>query len=170
MTRHSFAGLLFVIAISIGGCAIADARGGIAAGIENNAVIALADAGQATPPAGRSTRGGIVRARTADRPRNPALWHELAKLRLQQGQYQQAEGLAARSNGWAGDNKTLRAENWRIIGQARLKRGDYPGAICLRQGGGTSELSITVHSVFFNPASRKFSRMTFRAASIFVLL
>ncbi len=61
-------------------------------------------------------------------PRNPVLWQELAKLRLQQGQYQQAEGLAARSNGWAGDNKSLRAENWRIIGQARLKRGDYPGA------------------------------------------
>jgi cytochrome c-type biogenesis protein CcmH/NrfG len=61
-------------------------------------------------------------------PRNPALWQDLAKLRLEQGQYQQAEGLAARSNAWVGDDKTLRAENWRIIGQARLKRGDYAGA------------------------------------------
>ncbi|MHB8623443.1 MAG: tetratricopeptide repeat protein [Sulfuricaulis sp.] len=61
-------------------------------------------------------------------PHNPALWQELAKLQLQQGQYQQAEGLAARSNGWVGNDKALRAENWRIIGEARLKRGDYPGA------------------------------------------
>ncbi len=59
---------------------------------------------------------------------NPALWHELAKLRLQQGEYQQVESLAAKSNGWTGNNKSLYAENWRLIGQARLKRGDYAGA------------------------------------------
>ncbi len=61
-------------------------------------------------------------------PHNALLWQELARLRLQQGQYQQAEGLAARSNGWAGNSKTVRAENWRIIGEARLKRGDHQGA------------------------------------------
>ena len=92
---------------------------------DNNAVIALADTGRADAASGKldAAAASFERALRIE-PRNPALWHELAKLRLQQGQYQQAEGLAARSNGWAGDNKTLRAENWRIIGQARLKRGD----------------------------------------------
>jgi cytochrome c-type biogenesis protein CcmH/NrfG len=61
-------------------------------------------------------------------PRNPALWQELAHVRLEQGKYQQAENLAAKSNALAGDNKHLSAENWRIIGQARSQQGDYQGA------------------------------------------
>jgi tetratricopeptide (TPR) repeat protein len=128
--RHSFAGLLFVIAASITGCAGLPARETESLPVsDNNAVIALADAGRADAASGKlDTAAASFERALRIEPRNPALWHELAKLRLQQGQYQQAEGLAARSNGWAGDNKTLRAENWRIIGQARLKRGDYPGA------------------------------------------
>jgi hypothetical protein len=56
------------------------------------------------------------------------LWQELARVRLGQGQYRQAENLAAKSNALAGDAKGLRAENWRIIGQARSRRGDLQGA------------------------------------------
>ena len=95
----------------------------------NSAVISLVNTAHADIARGKSDAAvaSLERALRIE-PSNPALWQELAKLRLQQGQYQQAEGLAARSNGWAGNNKTLRAENWRIIGQARLKRGDYPGA------------------------------------------
>jgi Tfp pilus assembly protein PilF len=52
-------------------------------------------------------------------PRNPRLWHELAKVRLQQGEYAQAESMAARSNAWAGNDSSLRAENQRLIEQAR---------------------------------------------------
>lgn len=130
MMRHSFAGLSLVIAISIAGCAGLPTREPESLPVsDNNAVIALADAGRADAANGKldAAAASFERALRIE-PRNPALWHELAKLRLQQGQYQQAEGLAAKSNGWAGDNKTLRADNWRIIGQARLKRGDYPGA------------------------------------------
>ena len=61
-------------------------------------------------------------------PRNPRLWHELARVRLKQGQYAQAENVAARSNSWAGDDKALRAENWRLIAQSREARGDAEGA------------------------------------------
>ena len=61
-------------------------------------------------------------------PRNPRLWQELARVRLKQGQYVQAEGIAVRSNSWAGDDKPLRAENWRLIAQAREARGDAEGA------------------------------------------
>jgi predicted Zn-dependent protease len=61
-------------------------------------------------------------------PRNPRLWRELALVRLKQGEYVQAESVAARSNSWAGNDSTLRAENWRLIAQAREARGDADGA------------------------------------------
>jgi Tfp pilus assembly protein PilF len=61
-------------------------------------------------------------------PRNPRLWQELARVRLKQGDYAQAESTAARSNSWAGGDHALRAENWRLIAQAREARGDADGA------------------------------------------
>jgi predicted Zn-dependent protease len=61
-------------------------------------------------------------------PRNPRLWQELARVRLMQGEFVQAESIAARSNSWAGNDERLRAENWRLIAQAREARGDTEGA------------------------------------------
>jgi predicted Zn-dependent protease len=61
-------------------------------------------------------------------PRNPRLWQELARVRLQQGDHAQAESVAARSNSWAGSDNILRAENWRLMAQAREARGDSDGA------------------------------------------
>jgi ATP/maltotriose-dependent transcriptional regulator MalT len=49
-------------------------------------------------------------------------------MRLMQGDYAQAESVAARSNSWAGGDGRLRAENWRLIAQARAARGDAAGA------------------------------------------
>jgi len=96
---------------------------------ENGAVLALVDSAQADMDTGQTDNAAAKLERALRiEPQNPVLWQKLAKLRLEQGQYQQAEGLAARANGWSGNDKQLRAENWRIIGQARLKRGDYAGA------------------------------------------
>jgi predicted Zn-dependent protease len=61
-------------------------------------------------------------------PRNPRLWQELARVRLKQGEFAQAESVAARSNSWAGSDNTLRAENWRLIAESREARGDSRGA------------------------------------------
>jgi len=61
-------------------------------------------------------------------PRNPHLWQELARVRMKQGDYAQVESVAARSNSWAGGDNRLRAENWRLIAQAREARGDAAGA------------------------------------------
>ena len=61
-------------------------------------------------------------------PHDARLWQQLARIRLQQGQYAQAESLAARSNTWAGGDSALRAENWNLIAQARDARGDDAGA------------------------------------------
>ncbi|MEJ2141599.1 MAG: tetratricopeptide repeat protein [Gammaproteobacteria bacterium] len=61
-------------------------------------------------------------------PRNPVLWHYMAKLRLNEGRLKQAAGLAAKSNSLDRDNKILQADNWRIIAHARHKQGDIDGA------------------------------------------
>ena len=52
-------------------------------------------------------------------PRNPRLWNELARIRLQQRDWAQAESTAARSNSFAGSDSGLRASNAQIIDQAR---------------------------------------------------
>jgi len=96
---------------------------------DNSAVLALMDSARKDIAQGKPDAAGATLERALRiEPRNPVLWQELARLRLQQGQYQQVEGFAARSNGWAGNDKVLRAENWRLIGEARLKRGDHAGA------------------------------------------
>lgn len=61
-------------------------------------------------------------------PRNAVLWHYMAKLRLHQGRLKQAAGLAAKSNTLDSSNKTLQADNWRIIAHARHQAGDIEGA------------------------------------------
>lgn len=123
-------GLVFAMFVLFSGCAgVTSREPGNAPVSDNTAVVELVNAARTADTNGKPDNA-VARLERALRiePRNPALWQELAKLRLQQGQYQQAEGMAARSNGWVGNDKARRAENWRIIGEARLKRGDYTGA------------------------------------------
>lgn len=61
-------------------------------------------------------------------PRNPGIWHDLAQIRLHQGQYQQAESLASKSNNLAEGNRGLQSRNWKIIGVARKSAGNTLGA------------------------------------------
>lgn len=96
---------------------------------QNAAVVALYDQAQTQSAAGQLDAAGASLERALRiEPRNPALWQELARLRLVQGEYRQAENLAAKSNALAGGDRRLRAENWRIIGQARSGLGDKTGA------------------------------------------
>lgn len=62
-------------------------------------------------------------------PRNATLWNYLAKLRLHQGRFQEAIGLAAKSSALSGsrDDK-LKADNWRIIAHAHYQQGDMVAA------------------------------------------
>jgi predicted Zn-dependent protease len=64
-------------------------------------------------------------------PNNPATLHYLGVLRLQQGQYDQAEVLAARSNLRVGRNVALRSRNLQLIQAANSARisGTPPGAL-----------------------------------------
>ncbi len=66
-------------------------------------------------------------------PRNARLWSELAAVRLQQQQAQQAEQLAAKSNALAPRDTLLQQSNWRIIAEARRLRGDAGGARAAEQ-------------------------------------
>jgi len=100
-----------------------------AARTENLAIAGLMDGARADTAAGRlaNAAASLERALRIE-PRNPRLWQELARLRLKQGDYAQAESTAARSNSWAGSDNALRAENWRLIAHARDARGDAEGA------------------------------------------
>jgi len=96
---------------------------------ENVAIAGLMQSARNDVAAGRlaNAAASIERALRIE-PRNPRLWRELALVRLKQGDYAQAESVAARSNSFAGNDSTLRAENWRLIAQAREARGDADGA------------------------------------------
>ena len=95
----------------------------------NAAVASLVASARADAAAGRLVQAAssLERALRIE-PRNPHLWQELARVRLKQGDYAQVESVAARSNSWAGGDSRLRAENWRLIAQAREARGDAAGA------------------------------------------
>lgn len=96
---------------------------------ESMAVAGLMQSARSDTEAGRlgSAAATLERALRIE-PHNPHLWQELARVRLKQGEYGQAESVAARSNAWAGSDNGLRAENWRLIAQAREARGDSSGA------------------------------------------
>jgi tetratricopeptide (TPR) repeat protein len=96
---------------------------------ENLAIAGLLIGARTDAAAGRlvNAAASLERALRIE-PRNPRLWQELARVRLKQGDYAQAESTAARSNSWAGSDNALRADNWRIIAHARNARGDAEGA------------------------------------------
>lgn len=95
----------------------------------NQAVVALLDS------AATHVGGGELDKAAADleralriEPRNAAIWHDLGQIRLHQQQYDQAEAMASKSNALAGQHRSLKALNWRLIALARQKQGDLAGA------------------------------------------
>ncbi len=61
-------------------------------------------------------------------PRNAALWHELASVRLQQHKPRLAEDLARKSNTLARHDRALKRKNWELIARARHLQGNEEGA------------------------------------------
>jgi len=90
---------------------------------ENVAIAGLVESARADAAAGRlATAAASLERALRIEPKNPRLWQELARVRLQQGDLAQAQSLAARSNSFAGGDSALRAENQRIIEQARAAK------------------------------------------------
>ncbi|WP_448507075.1 tetratricopeptide repeat protein [Immundisolibacter sp.] len=56
------------------------------------------------------------------RPQDPVLWQKLAWLRLQNGDFEQAATLAARSDSLAGNNTAVHEQNRRIVELARARQ------------------------------------------------
>jgi len=61
-------------------------------------------------------------------PRDAGLWNRLAQVRLQQGEFEQAERMAERSLQLGSADRGLALANWRIIAAAREAVGDAEGA------------------------------------------
>jgi len=97
---------------------------------DNAAVRGLAAQAAADREAGRVTTAAAALERALRiEPRNPRLWLELARVRQAQGDPAQAEGLATRALSLAGNDNSLRAAGWKVIGEARRARGDEAGAV-----------------------------------------
>lgn len=94
------------------------------------AVVALLERSDKESSAGKLDQAAASLERALNiEPRNPHLYRRLAILRLQQGQAEQAENLAMKSNSLAGKDTTLQARNWRLIAEARrLRKDDYAAA------------------------------------------
>ena len=100
---------LLAVAVMLGGCAALEHRAPVADSVpapvpspqvpsENPAVASLVNSARADVAAGRLTHAAAALERALRiEPRNPRLWHELARVRLMQGDYGQAESVAARS-------------------------------------------------------------------------
>ncbi|MDE2089187.1 MAG: tetratricopeptide repeat protein [Gammaproteobacteria bacterium] len=93
------------------------------------AVVALLNDAQQQARAGRLEDAALFLERALRiEPHNAVIWQQLAQVRLQQGELNQAVALAMKSNLVAGDDAGLKVYNWRIIAQARRKQGDLRGA------------------------------------------
>lgn len=127
-----YASLLFVASL-LAGCAgvrpSGDATKPTTPASDNGAVVSLVQAAKQDAAAGRlpAAAANLERALRIE-PRNAVLWHQLARVRLDEGQSAQAEQLATKANSLAGNDNGLRAENWRLIGHARAQNGDHTGA------------------------------------------
>lgn len=119
--------LLLLMLLGLGACAALRTEPGPVS--DNAAVRSLAEQAQIDRDLGRTANAAanLERALRIE-PGNASLWQALARLRLSQGEYEQAENLAARANSWAGNDRGLRAGNWRLISEARRARGDEEGA------------------------------------------
>lgn len=94
----------------------------------NNASTMLIESASQQYAAGHLDQAAATLERALQiQPNNPATLHYLGVLRLQQGQYQQAETLAVRSNMRVGSNNALRNRNFQLIQAAR--NGQVYGAL-----------------------------------------
>lgn len=93
------------------------------------AVVALLDTAEQQANDGNleAASASLERAIRID-PRNPALWHHLANVRLAQGDAAAAEQLAVKSNSLAAGNRAQQRRNWELIARARRAQDDAAGA------------------------------------------
>ncbi len=95
----------------------------------NPAVVSLLNTASSQSRAGDHGRAAATLERAiAIEPDNAWLWHRLAATRLAQGRLSQAASLAAKSNSLAATDRSLQADNWRLIAEVRRRQGDTGAA------------------------------------------
>lgn len=89
---------------------------------DNPAVVALLDDTdlRLTEGDAEGAASSVERALRLE-PKNPGLWHRLAVLRFQQGQWRQAAALAEKSNSLSIRHPELRKANAELIKRARMQ-------------------------------------------------
>jgi len=70
-------------------------------------------------------------------PRDGGLWLRLARVRMQQKQWQQAEAVALKCVSLPESDASTKKAAWGLIGSAREARGDAAGAAAARQRAAT---------------------------------
>ncbi|MGD8560201.1 MAG: tetratricopeptide repeat protein [Gammaproteobacteria bacterium] len=86
-------------------------------------VLALLDRASQQQQSGQPEKAAAILERALRiEPRNARLWHRLALIRFQQGQYTQAESLAAKSSTLAQGDWHLKQKNAELIEQVRQRR------------------------------------------------
>lgn len=117
-TKSFMPGLILVICAVASLCSVAAERR--AAAQSNSASTTLIETASRQYEHGQLDQAAATLERALHiQPNNPATLHYLGVLRLQQGQYQQAETLAARSNMRVGRNVELRNRNFQLIQAAQ---------------------------------------------------
>jgi hypothetical protein len=102
------------------------------------AVLALLQREAAATRAGDLARAGAELERALRiAPRDAELWLRLARVRLLQRQWQQAESMAMRCLSLSGPDAGLDRPAWEVIATARESSGDRLGAAAARQRAGT---------------------------------
>ena len=105
------------------------ASGGTSSAGVNPAVVSRLNTASAQARAGDYPRAAATLERAiAIEPGNAWLWHRLADTRLKEGRLQQAASLAAKSNSLAASDRSLQADNWRLIAEVRRRQGDAGAA------------------------------------------
>lgn len=91
------------------------------------AVIALLDnAGRQEKSGKLESAAAILERAVRVDPRNPLVWHRLARVRLAQGQWQAAANMATRSNSLAAGDTELQRRNAAVIAEARRNMKTAP--------------------------------------------
>jgi cytochrome c-type biogenesis protein CcmH/NrfG len=117
-TKSFLPGLILAFCAAASLCSVAAERR--ASPQSNNASITLMESASQQYEDGQLDQAAATLERALHiQPNNPATLHYLGVLRLQQGQYQQAEALAARSNMRVGRNVELRNRNIQLIQAAQ---------------------------------------------------
>lgn len=139
-TKSLLPGLILTLCAIASFCALAAERS--AAAQSNRASTTLIETASRQYENGQLEQAAATLERALQiQPNNPATLHYLGVLRLQQGQYEQAETLAARSNLRVGRNVALRNRNFQLIqaaqqAQAAARAGQMQEAAASGSAGG----------------------------------